>query len=81
MCVETIYKLSCLDFNLFSFWGGTATFKKNFFNVYLFLRERERGCVCGGRAEKETQNLKQASGSALSVQSLIQGSNLQTTRS
>ena len=40
--------------------------KKNFFNVYLFLEERETECRGEGR-ERVRQNLKQASGSELSV--------------
>ena len=44
-----------------------------FFNVYLFLRERER--------ERETQNPKQAPGSEPSAQSPTRGSNSQTARS
>ena len=47
-----------------------------FFNVYLFLRDkrdRERAGV--EQKERETQNLKQAPGSELSAQSLMQGSN------
>ena len=48
-------------------------FKKNFFfNVYLFLRERDR--VAGkGQRERETQNPKQAPGSELSAQSPLWG--------
>ena len=48
-----------------------------FFNVYLFLRERERAQKWGrGReTERETQNLEQAPGSQLAAQSLIRGSN------
>ena len=50
-----------------------------FFNVYLFLRQRqhERGRV----RERETQNLKQAPGSELSAQSLMRGSNSRSARS
>ena len=40
---------------------------KNVFNVYLFLRERERAGE--GQRERETQNLKQAPGSKLSARS------------
>ena len=36
--------------------------------MFIFERERER--ANGGGAERETQNLKQASGSELSAQSL-----------
>ena len=52
-------------------------FKKMFFNVYLFLRERELG---GRGRERETQNLKQVPGSELSVQSPTQGLDPQTMR-
>ena len=58
-----------------------------FFNVYLFLREREREreresmSRGGAERERETQNLKQAPGSELSAQSLMQGSNPQTVNS
>ena len=50
-----------------------------FFNVYLFLREREHEQRRG--RERWRQNLKQASGSELSAQSLMRGSNLWTMRS
>ena len=48
-----------------------------FLNVYLFLRARDRETECkqGRGRERETQNPKQAPGSELSAQSLIQGSN------
>ena len=62
-----------------------------FFLMFIFERERERereresACarvhtraqagVGEGQREKETQNLKQAPGSELSAQSLMQGSN------
>ena len=54
---------------------------KIFFNVYLFLRERQS--MSGGKAERErereeTQNLKQDPGSELSAQSQMWGSNSQT---
>ena len=57
-----------------------------FFNVYLsFLRERERERETmskqGRERERKTQNLKQAPGSDLSVQSLMWGLNSQTMRS
>ena len=48
-----------------------------FFNVYLFLRKRERQVMSRGEAERERgrhQNLKQALGFELSAQSLTQGS-------
>ena len=55
------------------------------FNVYLFLKERERQTdraqVGEVQRERETQNLKQASGSKLSAQSPMQGCNSQTMRS
>ena len=44
----------------------------NFFNVYLFLRERGGG---EGQKERETQNPKQAVGSELSAKSTTRGSN------
>ena len=50
------------------------TLKKIFFNVYLFLRERERE-IGEGQRETETQNPKQAPGSELSTQSPTWGSN------
>ena len=54
-----------------------------FFNVYLFLRDRERASEHeqGRGRERETQNPKQAPGSELSAQSLMRGSNSQTMRS
>ena len=74
MCVDTIYKLDCLDFNLFSFGGVLPHLKKIFFNVYLFLRERERDRVEQQR-ETELQNLKQAPGFELSAESPSRGLN------
>ena len=38
-----------------------------FFNVYLFLRQRETEHERGRVRDRETQNLKQAPGSKLSV--------------
>ena len=43
-------------------------FFKFFFNVYLFLRQRETEHERGRVRERETQNLKQAPGSELSAQ-------------
>ena len=37
-----------------------ATFKNFFFNVYLFLGQRETGHEWGRGRERETQNQKQA---------------------
>ena len=54
--------------------------KKNFFNIYLFLRQRE-SMNKEGQRKRETQNLKQAPGSELSAQSPTRGSNPRTTRS
>ena len=48
-------------------------------NVYLFLRERKRECE--GQREREREDLKQAPGSALIAESLMQGSNSQTVTS
>ena len=59
-------------------WVGRCddVIKKNlFFNVYLFLRERQN-TMGEGQRERETQNLKQAPGSELSAQSPMQGLNL-----
>ena len=58
-------------------------FKKNFFNVYLFLRQRETEHERGRdrERERETQNLKQPPGSELSAQSPTRGSNPPTARS
>ena len=52
-----------------------------FFNVYLFLRDRELQCERGRVRERGTQNLKQAPGSELSAQSPTRGLNSQTMRS
>ena len=47
-----------------------------FFNVYLFLRQRETEHERGeGQRERETQNPKQAPGSELSAQSPMWGLN------
>ena len=53
------------------------SFKKNFFNVYLFLRDRERQGASrrGAESERETQNPKQAPDTELSAQSPLWGSN------
>ena len=53
----------------------------NFFNVYLFLRQRETEHEQGRVRERETQTLKQAPGSELSAQSPTRGSNPRTVRS
>ena len=52
-----------------------------FFNIYLFLRQRQSMNGGGSEREKETQNLKRAPGSELLAQSPMQGSNPQTARS
>ena len=52
-----------------------------FFNICLFLRERERASTGEGQREKETQNLKQTPGSELSAQSPMLGLNPRTVRS
>ena len=53
----------------------------NFFNVYLFLRQRETKHERGRVRERETQNLKQAPGSELSAQSPMRGTNPGALRS
>ena len=50
-----------------------SLFKKIFFNVYLFLRQRETEHERGRVRERETLNLKQAPGSELSTQSPKRG--------
>ena len=45
------------------------------FNVYLFLRERDRARAGEGQSERETQDPKLAPGSELSAQGLMGGSN------
>ena len=52
-----------------------------FFNIYLFLRQRQSMGRGGDQRERETQNLKQARGFELSAQSPTRGSNSQTARS
>ena len=47
----------------------------------IFERQTDRTSAGEGQRETETQNPKQAPGSKLSAQSLIQGSNPRTTRS
>ena len=49
--------------------------------MFIFERERERVCAKEGQRERETQNPKQAPGSELSAQSLIQDSNPLMVRS
>ena len=49
-----------------------------FILLFSRKRERERG---GAESKRETHNLKQAPGSALSAQSQMQGSSSQTVRS
>ena len=56
-------------------------FKKIFFNVYLFLTERNRAWVGEGQRERETQNPKQAPSSELPAQSPMRSSSSQTARS
>ena len=52
-----------------------------FFNVYLFLRDKETAWAGEKQRERETQNLKQTPGSELSAQSLTWGLNPRTARS
>ena len=84
---ETIWPIRLVMFILrFSGVTDGFTFTPDvyfFFNVYLFLRERETdGVQVGeGQRERETHSLKQAPGSELSAQSLMQGSNSRTVRS
>ena len=66
-------------FSLVAF--GLFYFIFNFFNVYLFLRQRESAWAGEGQRERETQNPKQAPGSELSAQSPTRGSNSRTVRS
>ena len=49
--------------------------------MFIFERERERERVGEGQRDRESQNLKQAPGSALSAQSPMWGSNPRTVRS
>ena len=65
----------------FSTSNSILPLKKNFFNVYLFLRRERQSMSRGGERKRETWNLKQAPGSKLSAQSPTRGSNLQTARS
>ena len=65
---------------------GNLTYKSFvFFKVYLFWTQRERDrqtdIELGRVRERKTENLKQAPGSKLSAQSLMQGSNSRTVRS
>ena len=54
----------------------------SFFNINLFLRDRERQNTSRGGVERGRQpNLKQAPGSELSAQSQTRGSNSLTARS
>ena len=55
--------------------------KKIFLTFIHFLRERETEHEQERGRERETQNLKQAPGCALSAQSPTRGSNSQTARS
>ena len=41
--------------------------KKIFFNIYLFLRDRDRAQAGEGQRARETQNPKQVPGSELSA--------------
>ena len=52
-----------------------------FFDIYLFLIDRDRVRAGEGQREGETQNPKQAPGSEPSAQSPTWGSNSQTVRS
>ena len=64
-------------------WDGfpVSLKKKIFFNVDLFLKERDRVGLGEGQRERETQNPKQAPGSEPSAQSPTRGSNSRTARS
>ena len=79
------YFLKFVCFVFFSPWAVECCFffklKKIFFNVCLFLKERETECERGKGRERETQNPKWAPGSKLSAQSTTWGSNSQTERS
>ena len=48
--------------------------------MFIFERERHRAQAGEGQGERETQNLKQAPGSELSVQSPTRGWNPRTVR-
>ena len=48
---------------------------KKIFLMFIFERERERENGGGAERQRETPNLKQATGSELSAQSPMQGSN------
>ena len=72
---QPAYSTSMLEFKKIFF------FFKFFFNVYLFLRQRETAHEWGRVRERETQNLKQAPGSELWAQSPTRGSNSRTARS
>ena len=52
-----------------------------FFFMFIYFWRRDREQAGEGQRERETQNLNQAPGSELSVQSLMQGSNSQAVRS
>ena len=52
-----------------------------FFNFLMFIFERDRVQAGEGQRERETHNLKQASGSERSVQNPTRGSNPRTVRS
>ena len=49
--------------------------------LFIFETERDRARAGEGQRERETQNLKQAPGCELLVQSPMRGSNSQTVRS
>ena len=49
--------------------------------MFIYFWERDKVWVGEEQRERETQNLKQAAGSELSVQSRMQGSNSWTVRS
>ena len=57
------------------------SFLSFFFNIYSFLRDRDRVRVVEGQRRRGTQNPKQAPGSELSAQSPMWGSNPQNVRS
>ena len=60
-------------FNVYLF-----TYFKNNFNIYLFLRDRDRARMEEGQRKRETKDLKQAPGSEMSAQRPLWGSNPQT---
>ena len=72
---------SSLKYYPFLVWVAGSSVRRFFFNIYLFLRQRETEHEWERVGKRETQNLKQAPGSERSAQSPTRGLNSRSVRS